>query len=186
MAVLDNAVDAAEPVPAEFGLAWRGYAPDQVRRYVVGLREELRRVTDQRDALVAELAAARAENRELRDRVDRICRTPLPPDALQDRLRRMLEIAHEEAGEIEATARAESAARAERLLDDARAAAEEMVAEARATAERMLTEARRRAEALLLVRDRVAEQLGGARRVVAEAGDLLRPGPAEARDPADG
>ncbi|MEV0675547.1 metallopeptidase [Actinosynnema sp. NPDC050436] len=117
------------PLPIGFDAALWGYRRDQVRHYVRDAEFELRTVAVDRDAALAHadrlrrhLEAARAENRRLRARVDRMCRRPLPVDAAGDLARRVVELAHEEAAQITAQARAateqgwaEAAASAARL-----------------------------------------------------------------------
>lgn len=107
--------DDLVPLRTDFDVAWRGYDRDQVRRYVHGVEAELRLAAADRDAAVAEgenlaarLESSRSAVRELRARLDRACRTPTDPDTVPDRLRRMVELAREEAAEI--TGRAQTAA----------------------------------------------------------------------------
>ncbi|MCR3750746.1 metallopeptidase [Lentzea californiensis] len=101
------------PLRTDFDLRWRGYDRDQVQDHVRGTEEELRLLAADRDAALAHaeslarrLEEARTRNAELRARVDRICRTPIDPAALTDRLRRRVELAHAEADEISTRARA--------------------------------------------------------------------------------
>jgi colicin import membrane protein len=134
-----TAVDELVPLHTDFDLVWRGCDREQVQQYVERVETELRLLTVDRDAavrradvLAEQLAAARAEVRELTERLDRLCRTPVEPDALTDRLRRMVELAHAEAEEI--TSRARSVAEHERVTarqsaDRLRRRAEYLVAE---------------------------------------------------------
>lgn len=127
------------PLRTDFDLRRRGYDRDQVQHYVRGAEEELRLLTADRDAALAhaeslarQLEEARTHNAELRARVDRICRTPIDPDALAERLRRRVELAHAEAEEI--TTRARDAAgqhwaHAEQAAGRLRHRAEQLVAE---------------------------------------------------------
>ncbi|WP_053731500.1 hypothetical protein [Nocardia sp. NRRL S-836] len=127
------------PLRREFDLRWRGYDREQVQHYVHGVEDELRLLTADRDAALAraeslarQVEAARVENAELRARVDRICRSPIDPDALTERLRRRVELAHAEAEET--TARARTAAEqhwtnARQAADRLRQRAEHLVAE---------------------------------------------------------
>ncbi|QFZ19653.1 hypothetical protein [Saccharothrix syringae] len=101
------------PLHTDFDVAWRGYRRGQVRRYVREVETELRLVTADRDAtaesldlVVAGLAAARRENHELRERLDRVCRAPVDPAGTSERLRHLVDLAHEEAAEITRRARA--------------------------------------------------------------------------------
>ena len=87
-----------------FDLAWRGFDRAQVTEFVEQTEAELRRVAVERDALVRQAAILAQQNRELRAKIDRISRTPIAPDALQERSRRMVELTREEAAEITALA----------------------------------------------------------------------------------
>ncbi|CAL9453507.1 hypothetical protein SUDANB95_02476 [Actinosynnema sp. ALI-1.44] len=114
--LVDQVTDGREelvPLRTDFDAAWRGFDRRQVRHYVAAVEADLRLLAVDRDAAVAraddlarELERARAEIRELRDELDRVCRTPVEPEALSERLRRMLELAHAEADEVTARARA--------------------------------------------------------------------------------
>ncbi|QQQ74347.1 hypothetical protein IOD16_24555 [Saccharothrix sp. 6-C] len=137
------------PMRADFDVVWRGYDRGHVRRYVEGVEAELRVLAVDRDAaearaddLARQLETARAEIRVLREHVDRISRTPIDPDALAARLRRMAELAHEEAAEITARARA--------VAENHWATAERAAARVRERSERLVAELdaqRRQAEA---------------------------------------
>jgi cell division septum initiation protein DivIVA len=134
--------DVARTRP-EFDLAWRGFQRAQVVEYVEWAEAELRRLTAERDAAARRAAAFAEENRELRVKIDRISRTPIEPDALQERSRRMIELTREEATEI--TTRATEAAeeiRREAELEAVRLTEKERTLVAEAEAERE----RRRAE----------------------------------------
>ena len=127
----------------EFDVTWRGFHRAQVTEFVEYAEAELRRVTAQRDAAARQAAALAQQNRELRAKIDRISRTPIAADALQERTRRMIELTREEAAEI--TAQATEKAEQTRLDAEREAARltereKELVAEAEAEA------ARRRAE----------------------------------------
>ena len=109
--------DAAEIVPlrTDFDVRWRGYDREQVQYWVRQTEEDLTVLTADRDAaisarddLAAELEATRAELRQLREKFDEVCRTPVSADGLSTRLRRQVELAQDEAAEI--TARARTAA----------------------------------------------------------------------------
>lgn len=127
------------PLRTDFDLVWRGYDRHQVRHYVHSAEAELRLTAVDRDAAVAraddlarQLETARTEIAELRGRLDRICRTPVEPDALTGRLRRMVELAEEEASDVTARARAaaeQSWATADRAAARLRGRAEQLVTE---------------------------------------------------------
>lgn len=103
------------PLRTDFDVVWRGYDPRQVRHYVASTEADLRVLAVDRDAasaraedLARQLENARAEITVLRRQLDEVCRTPIDPLALDVRLRRMAELAHEQAAEI--TDRAKAAA----------------------------------------------------------------------------
>ncbi|WP_290062914.1 DivIVA domain-containing protein [Amycolatopsis solani] len=138
---------------ARFDLAWRGFNRAQVKEYVDWAEAEIRRLTAERDAARRRGAELAEQNGELRVKIDRISRTPIAPDALQERSRRMIELTREEATEITAQA-TETAAR---IVREAEAEAVRLTAEER----RLVAEAeaerdRHRAEHEELIR--AAEQ----------------------------
>ncbi|WP_433271102.1 metallopeptidase [Actinosynnema sp. CS-041913] len=101
------------PLSTAFDVSWRGYRRDQVRRYVDEAEADIRLLTADRDAaqrcadlLAARLEAQRRENRSLRTRLDLVCRTPPDLDGAEERAWHVVRLAHEEAGEITARARA--------------------------------------------------------------------------------
>ncbi|SED36156.1 DivIVA protein [Amycolatopsis tolypomycina] len=127
----------------EFDLAWRGFQRAQVTEYVAWAEAEMRRLTAEREAARQRVATLAEENGELRAKIDRISRTPIAPDALQERSRRMIELTREEAAEITARAteaaertRREAEQEAVRLTEKERA----LVAEAEAERERRRAE----------------------------------------------
>lgn len=139
----------ALPLPVSFALAVRGYDRDQVDEHLAELNEEIRLLTLDRDAAIAEaetllrhLESARSEAADLRARLDRLVRTPADPDALGERVRLMLELARAEADAIVSTARRRAAAVRDRAaeaerrtaarlraIDDVLARAEDVLAE---------------------------------------------------------
>jgi cell division septum initiation protein DivIVA len=131
------------PLRTGFDLVWRGYDRDQVQGYVRSAEAELRLLSADRDAAVAqaeglarELADARVQIRRLSERLDRICRTPVEADALTEWLRRMAELAHAEAAEI--------LARAHAAADHTLAAARDAADQLRRQHERLLGDAESR------------------------------------------
>ncbi|WP_460431692.1 DivIVA domain-containing protein [Amycolatopsis echigonensis] len=117
------------PLRTDFDRVWHGYDRDQVQFYVNAVEADMRLLATDRDAAAAraedlarQLEAARSQIRALNERVDRISRSPIEADALTERLRRMVELAHAEADEITARARAA----AEQSWDTARQAAERL------------------------------------------------------------
>lgn len=110
-----NDVQELVPLRTGFDVALRGYRRGQVRAYVRGVEEELKLLAADRDAnaalaesLAAEVEQLRAQNARLARQLDAASRTPVTLDVLPARMRRMVELAKEEAAEI--TARAQAAA----------------------------------------------------------------------------
>jgi cell division septum initiation protein DivIVA len=110
-----NDVQELVPLRTDFDVVLRGYRRGQVRQYVRAVEEELRLAAADRDAnaelaqaLATEVEQLRAQNARLSRQLDELSRTPVEPAAVPPRLRRMVELAKEEAAEI--TARAQAAA----------------------------------------------------------------------------
>ncbi|WP_086845564.1 DivIVA domain-containing protein [Amycolatopsis kentuckyensis] len=164
------------PLPESFALTFRGYDRAQVDERIDELLAEIRLLTTDRDAAVAEaehlarqLERARADHAELSARADRLCRTPADPAAVGDRVRHLLGLAHAEAGEIVATARERAAA----IVAEADEAAGRRTADARAQACRIVEDARRRADRLAAVERRTADRLRRIDALLAEAESVL-------------
>ncbi|WP_370949132.1 hypothetical protein AB5J62_16700 [Amycolatopsis sp. cg5] len=112
-----------------FGVTWRGYDRQEVQSYLRCVETELRLLTAEREAARAHasdvtrtLDALAEENRDLRARVDRICRTPIEPDGLAERLGRMVELAKEEALALVSEATEEATATRDRVATQLREA----------------------------------------------------------------
>lgn len=95
------------PLRTGFDVAWLGYRRDQVQHYVGVTERDFELLAADRDAaearalsLARALDAARDENRALRDRIDRLCRQPLSPDSVGERLRHAVDAALSEAAAI--------------------------------------------------------------------------------------
>jgi cell division septum initiation protein DivIVA len=95
------------PLRTGFDVAWLGYRRDQVQHYVGVTERDFELLAADRDAaearalsLARALDAARDENRALRDRIDRLCRQPLSPDSVGERLRHAVDAALAEAAAI--------------------------------------------------------------------------------------
>ncbi|MBE8517804.1 hypothetical protein ILP97_09855 [Amycolatopsis sp. H6(2020)] len=164
------------PLPESFALTFRGHDRAQVDARIDELLADLRLLTTDRDAAVAEaehlarqLERARADHAELSARADRLCRTPADPAAVGDRVRHLLEPAHAEADGIVATARARAAA----IVAEAEEAAGRRTADARAQASRMVDDARRRVDRLAAVERGTADRLRRIDAVLAEAESVL-------------
>jgi cell division septum initiation protein DivIVA len=101
------------PLRTGFDVVLRGYRRGPVRQYVRAVEEELRVLAADRDAnadlaqaLAKEVEELRAQNARLSRQLDDASRAPITLDAIPARLRRMVELAREEAAEITAGARA--------------------------------------------------------------------------------
>lgn len=108
--------------PADFRVTWRGFDRDEVRTHVRQLLDTVNEATATRDAAAAyvrhqsaELQSLRQEIESLRQRFDRVCRTPVSTDGLSERLWHMVDLAQREAGEILAESRADAERRSEEL-----------------------------------------------------------------------
>jgi cell division septum initiation protein DivIVA len=95
------------PLRTGFDVVWLGYRRDQVQHYVGVTERDFELLAADRDAaearalsLARNLEAAREENRALRDRIDRLCRQPLSPDSVGERLRHAVDAALVEAAAI--------------------------------------------------------------------------------------
>jgi cell division septum initiation protein DivIVA len=141
--------DGGELVPlhTSFDVVFRGYRRGPVREYVRSVEAELRLLAADRDAnaslaqdLAAEVEQLRVENGRLRHRLDEMARTPVEPAALPERLRRMVELANEEAGEI--------IARAQGAAEHCWATAQEAAGRLRARYEESITEVDRTRRAM--------------------------------------
>ncbi|WP_410674239.1 hypothetical protein [Amycolatopsis sp. cmx-4-68] len=164
------------PLPESFALTLRGYDREQVDERIDELLAEIRLLTADRDAAVAEaenlarrLEAARAGQAALQARVDRLCRTPADPAAVSDRVRRLLELADAEAAGIVGTARQRAAA----IVREAEESAGRREADARARAAAIAEDARRRAERLAAAERRTAARLRAIDALLADAETLL-------------
>jgi cell division septum initiation protein DivIVA len=168
--------DGALLLPLSFPLTLRGYDRELVNEYVDELHAEIRVLTIDRDAavqqteaLASRLEEVRAEHADLQSRFDRVCHAPADPEAVGDRVRRILDLAHAEAAEILDRARHEAhAVRAE--VDHARA---RILADARSTAQRRLGHAEDRLRELDRIRARIVAQLQAADRALAHAEQIL-------------
>ena len=100
------------PLRAGFDLVLRGYDREQVHGYVQHAEGDLRQLAADRAAanaraedLGARLDMAHREVASLRGQLNRICRSPIELEGLNDRLRNMVRLAREEAEEMTSTAR---------------------------------------------------------------------------------
>jgi hypothetical protein len=171
-----TAPEAADPVPpgCRFDVVWRGFSRRQVNDYV---DFELRVLTADRDAAVAMvdnltalLEASRMANRQLQQRLDRLCRQPLSPDAIGERTRRQIEMARAEATQIVTRARAAGENIRITAAEDARRHEEHAERRRRQIEEDFqIAMAARRAEAMRRIREHEQSCRAEADRLVADA-----------------
>jgi cell division septum initiation protein DivIVA len=148
----DVASEDIVPLAVGFDVVLRGYDRGQVQHYVQASETGLRLLTTDRDAavrraedLARQVESQRREIADLRSRLDRICRAPVNTDGLTERLRRMVDLAREEAAEITATARAaaqQSWQSTQRATDRLRERCERLAAELDSRRQQMETEHR--------------------------------------------
>jgi colicin import membrane protein len=169
-------VENADPVPNghRFDVVWRGYSRRQVREFI---DRELRWLTEDRDAAVAALAnlaglldESRFELRCLRERLDRVCQAPLSPQAVGERMGRLVDLARGEASDIVTRARAIAEhIRVSAAEDAARLAAAAEERRAQAEEDFQLALAARRTDALRSLREYEAACRTEADRVLGDA-----------------
>ena len=147
------------PLGTGFDVVRRGYDRGQVEEHLDRVEADLRILTADRDAAVAqasELARAldrtRAHVEELRAQIDRLAAPPDSMEGLSERLQRMLRLAQDEAREMRSSAdqagrrtREDAAEYARRTTSDAEEHARRVVAEADEYARGTEDEARRQA-----------------------------------------
>ena len=148
------------PLGTGFDVVRRGYDRGQVEEHLDRFESDLRILTADRDAAVAqasELARAldrtRAHVEELRAQIDRLAAPPDSMEGLSERLQRMLRLAQDEAREMRSSAdqagrrtREDASEYARRTTEDADEHARRVVAEADEYARGVEDEARRQAE----------------------------------------
>jgi colicin import membrane protein len=103
------------PMRTGFDVVMRGYDRGQVQHFVHTVEADNHLLSTDRDAalsqvesLARQLADARSEINHLKAALDRLCRTPVDPTGLPDRLRRMTQLANADAHNT--TRRAQAAA----------------------------------------------------------------------------
>ncbi|HEY2206138.1 MAG TPA: hypothetical protein VGH99_16815 [Pseudonocardia sp.] len=101
----------------EFSVCRRGYAPEQVDRCLRHLKTQVALLAADRDALLEQgdqllrrVGLESEQNAGLRDRLHRLAAVPPSPRGMSERVQLMLSVAHEEATELRARARAKPAA----------------------------------------------------------------------------
>jgi colicin import membrane protein len=176
--MVDHDTDLVPP-GYRFDVVWRGFNRRQVTKY---LDIELGMLATDRDAAVATvcdlvglLEQNRAETDVLRERLDRVCRAPLSPAAVDERLHRLAELAHDEATAIVAKAR-ETAERLQVTSLERIRHQEERAERKRQQIEDdfLIAMAARRAESMRALADYETTHRAEAERLVREADDVAR------------
>jgi DivIVA domain-containing protein len=148
------------PLGTGFDVVRRGYDRGQVEEHLDRVEADLRILTADRDAAVAqasELARAldrtRSHVEELRAQIDRLAAPPDSMEGLSERLQRMLRLAQDEAREMRSSAeqaarrtREEADDRARRTVEEADEHARRTVAEADQHAQRTVADADQHAQ----------------------------------------
>ena len=151
------------PLGTGFDVVRRGYDRGQVEEHLDRVEADLRILTADRDAAVAqasELARAldrtRSHVEELRAQIDRLAAPPDSMEGLSERLQRMLRLAQDEAREMRSSAeqaarrtREEADERARRTVEEADDHARRTVTEADEHARRTVDEADEQARGML-------------------------------------
>jgi cell division septum initiation protein DivIVA len=103
------------PLKPGFDVVWHGFDRAQVKQYLEDLEDEIKLISADRNAALSQVAdlteqlrAAHGRISELGKQVTELVELPKNPDDLDDRCKRMVQLAHHQAAEI--TARAQAAA----------------------------------------------------------------------------
>jgi cell division septum initiation protein DivIVA len=103
------------PLKPGFDVVWHGFDRAQVKQYLEDLEDEIKLISADRNAalsqvadLTEQLGSAHSRMTDLGKQVTELVELPKNPDDLDDRCKRMVQLAHHQAGEI--TARAQAAA----------------------------------------------------------------------------
>jgi cell division septum initiation protein DivIVA len=103
------------PLKPGFDVVWHGFDRAQVKQYLEDLEDEIKLISADRNAALSQVAdlteqlrAAHTRITELGKQVTELVELPKNPDDLDDRCKRMVQLAHHQAAEI--TARAQAAA----------------------------------------------------------------------------
>lgn len=103
------------PLKPGFDVVWHGFDRAQVKQYLEDLEDEIKLISADRNAALSQVAdlteqlrAAHARITDLGKQVTELVELPKNPDDLDDRCKRMVQLAHHQAAEI--TARAQAAA----------------------------------------------------------------------------
>ncbi|HEX5402039.1 MAG TPA: hypothetical protein VFX16_07025 [Pseudonocardiaceae bacterium] len=103
------------PLKPGFDVVWHGFDRAQVKQYLEDLEDEIKLISADRNAALSQVAdlteqlrSAHGRITDLGKQVTELVELPKNPDDLDDRCKRMVQLAHHQAAEI--TARAQAAA----------------------------------------------------------------------------
>ncbi|HEX3590959.1 MAG TPA: cell division protein DivIVA [Pseudonocardiaceae bacterium] len=127
------------PLKPGFDVVWHGFDRAQVKQYLEDLEDEIKMISADRNAALSQVAdlteqlrSAHARIADLGKQVTELVELPKNPEDLDDRCKRMVQLAHHQAAEI--TARAQAAA------THSWSGAEDAAAKLRTGYEKLLTE----------------------------------------------
>lgn len=127
------------PLKPGFDVVWHGFDRAQVKQYLEDLEDEIKMISADRNAALSQVAdlteqlrSAHARIADLGRQVTELVELPKNPEDLDDRCKRMVQLAHHQAAEI--TARAQAAA------THSWSGAEDAAAKLRTGYEKLLTE----------------------------------------------
>jgi cell division septum initiation protein DivIVA len=152
------------PLKPGFDVVWHGFDRAQVKQYLEDLEDEIKLISSDRDAalsqvtdLTDQLASSHSRIADLNKQVTELVELPKNTDDLDERCKRMVQLAHHQSSEI--TARAQAAA------THGWASAEDAAAKLRTGYEKLLTELNKQHQEVRAQHSEVVEQ---ARTQVAE------------------
>src|SRR5437764_13153779 len=95
------------PLKPGFDVVWHGFDRAQVKQYLEDLEDEIKLISSDRDAalsqvsdLTDQLSSSHSRVSELGKQVAELVELPKNPEDLDDRCRRMVELAQHQSGEI--------------------------------------------------------------------------------------
>lgn len=145
------------PLKPGFDVVWHGFDRAQVKQYLEDLEDEIKLISADRNAALSQVAdlteqlrAAHARITELGKQVTELVELPKNPDDLDDRCKRMVQLAHHQAAEI--TARAQAAA------THSWSGAEDAAAKLRSGYEKLLAELDRQRQEVRSQHSKVVDQ----------------------------
>ncbi|HEX5115888.1 MAG TPA: cell division protein DivIVA [Pseudonocardiaceae bacterium] len=145
------------PLKPGFDVVWHGFDRAQVKQYLEDLEDEIKLISADRNAALSQVAdlteqlrAAHTRITELGKQVTELVELPKNPDDLDDRCKRMVQLAHHQAAEI--TARAQAAA------THSWSGAEDAAAKLRSGYEKLLSELDRQRQEVRSQHSQVVDQ----------------------------